>query len=142
MNTTTDAAASPLQLGRGYPRPLLRRDNWQTLNGEWDFALDPPGAWHVPADVQWSRSIRVPFSPEAPLSGIANTGFYRTLWYRRDVPRPALPLGWRWLLHFGAVDYSATVWIDERIAGQHEGGYKPFTIAPNPVLIHGSDAGG
>jgi beta-galactosidase/beta-glucuronidase len=140
MGTTRDSADSPLQLGRGYPRPLLRRENWQTLNGEWDFALDPQGEWHAPSAVEWSTRIRVPFSPEAPLSGIANTGFYRALWYRREVPRPALPDGWRWLLHFGAVDYSATVWIDERIAGQHEGGYTPFTIDVTPFLAEGRDS--
>ena len=49
MNTIRDADDSPLQLGRGYPRPLLRRNNWQTLNGEWDFARDPPGEWTMPA---------------------------------------------------------------------------------------------
>jgi beta-galactosidase/beta-glucuronidase len=140
MDTIRDADDSPLQLGRGYPRPLLRRTNWQTLNGEWDFAKDPLGEWNMPADVRWTARIRVPFSPEAPLSGVADTGFYRALWYRRSVARPPLQPGCRWLLHFGAVDYTARVWIDGRIAGEHAGGYTPFTIDLTPYLADDADA--
>jgi beta-galactosidase/beta-glucuronidase len=126
--------APPLQDGRGYPRPLLQRAEWQALNGEWDLALDVLGGWHHPADVTWDRRIRVPFAPEAPLSGVGITGFFQAVWYRRTVARPALKDGERWLLHFGAVDYRATVWANDRIAGTHEGGYTPFTIDLTPFL--------
>jgi beta-galactosidase/beta-glucuronidase len=113
--------------GRGYPRPQLRRNTWYSLNGEWEFALDPPGAWRAPAHVQWQGRINVPFSPETTASGIGNTGFYKSCWYRRVVQVPAAPAQ-RVLLHFGAVDYSATVWINGTQVGQHHGGYTPFSF--------------
>ena len=112
--------------GRAYPRPQLRRQSWRSLNGRWEFALDPDGRWAHPHEVRWDRTIRVPFAPETPASGINDTSFYRACWYRRlvDVPRPGN--GARLLLHFGAVDYTATVWIDGVAAGGHRGGYTPF----------------
>src|SRR3712207_5666820 len=99
-------------LGRGYPRPQLRRERWLSLNGEWDFAIDPEGAWQLPSQVQWSRRIRVPFAPEAPASGIGHQGFFRACWYKRWLELPARGERDRVLLHFGAVDYLATVWIN------------------------------
>jgi beta-galactosidase/beta-glucuronidase len=70
----------------------------------------------------------VPFAPETPRSGIGETGFIHACWYRRTITAPELSGGDRLLLHFGAVDYQATVWIDGCRAGEHEGGYTPFTI--------------
>jgi hypothetical protein len=61
--------------GRGYPRPQLKRHQWYSLNGEWEFALDRTGAWTHPSQVEWSQIIVVPFSPETPASGIGDTGF-------------------------------------------------------------------
>lgn len=69
----------------GYPRPQLERKDWRSLNGEWDFAIDPEAVWGHPNDVKWAGSINVPFSPETSASGIGNTGFYRAVWYRRTV---------------------------------------------------------
>ena len=114
--------------GRGYPRPQLRRATWFSLNGEWEFALDPGGAWAAPDMVQWDTRIRVPFAPETPASGIGNTGFYRWCWYRRRFTVPVLEAGHRLMLRFGAVDYSATVWVNGVWAGRHEGGYTPFSV--------------
>jgi hypothetical protein len=114
--------------GRGYPRPQLRRAEWAWLGGRWACAIDRSGEWKTPADVEWTREIEVPFAPEAPLSGIGDTGFFRAVWYRRTLVPPALRDGERWLLHFAAVDYSATIWVGDRVAGVHEGGYTPFTI--------------
>jgi beta-galactosidase/beta-glucuronidase len=128
-----------LQGGRGYPRPQLRRRQWHSLNGEWKFALDPLGEWTSPEEIEWTRSIRVPFSPETPLSGIGDTGFFRAVWYCRQITRPSVPRGHHWLLHFGAVDYAATVWVNGDLAGSHEGGYTPFTIDLTPFLTEGSD---
>jgi hypothetical protein len=120
--------------GRGHPRPQLYRPGWQSLNGRWEFAFDPEGVWCEPAEVVWRTHIVVPFSPEAPASGLNETGFFRACWYRRSVPRPPLQNGERFLLHFGAIDYAATVWCNDRLAGRHEGGYTPFSIDITPFL--------
>ncbi len=113
--------------GRGYPRPQLRRSEWFPLNGTWDVMIDPQGACASPHDVTWNDRIIVPFSPETARSGIGDTGFYRAVWYRRAVIAPPANNG-RLLLHFGAVDYHATVWVNGALADQHDGGYTPFTI--------------
>jgi len=93
-----------LQNGRGYPRPQLCRDDWHSLDGTWQFAVDESALWSRPDEVTWDRTIRVPFSPETRASGIAQTGFFRACWYRRRFARPDIPPGHRVLLHFGAVD--------------------------------------
>jgi hypothetical protein len=92
----------------------------------WEFALDPDRRWRLPADVEWTRTIRVPFAPETPASGVGESGFFRSCWYRRRFEPPALAPGERLVLHFGAVDYVATVWVDGHFAVTHEGGYTPF----------------
>ena len=115
-------------LGRGYPRPQLQRETWYSLNGPWDFAFDPDGIWRNSSEVDWSERITVPFAPEAAASGIGHTGFFRACWYRRRCELPPRSGGERWLLHFGAVDWRATVWINGAYAGEHEGGYTPFTF--------------
>jgi len=112
----------------GYPRPQLRRPLWIPLNGEWDFMLDPDGMLANPHEVQWDRTIVVPFAPETPRSGINDTGFYKVCWYRHRITTPALDSDERLLLHFGAVDYAALVWINGSLVGRHEGGYTPFTF--------------
>jgi hypothetical protein len=117
-----------LQHGRGYPRPQLRRANWQSLNGIWEFALDPACGFKSPGDVVWDGTIIVPFAPEAPASGRQDLGFFRACWYRHSLPLSALPDERRVLLHCGAVDYEAVVWINGVEAGRHEGGYTPFTV--------------
>jgi hypothetical protein len=114
--------------GRGYPRPQLRRASWFSLNGLWEFAADRDAAWRHPRDVVWDTQIQVPFSPETAESGIGDTSFLRACWYRTPLVLPAIAEGDRILLHFGAVDYDATVWIDGRCLGGHEGGYTPFTF--------------
>jgi hypothetical protein len=111
---------------RGYPRPQLQRSGWISLDGAWQFALDPEAGWHEPRQVSWSSVIRVPFAPETAASGIADTGFYRRCWYSRTFEAPALQDGERLLLHFGAVDWAATVWINGCLAITHKGGYTPF----------------
>ena len=123
--------------GRGYPRPQLQRASWISLNGAWEFAFDPEGAWTQPSDVAWAEPIRVPFAPETPASGIGHTGFFRACWYRRGVELPDRASGERWLLHFGAVDYKATAWINGLYAGEHEGGYTPFTFDVTDFVTSG-----
>ncbi|MBD0316677.1 MAG: glycoside hydrolase family 2 [Nitrospiraceae bacterium] len=112
----------------GYPRPQLQRANWTSLNGPWAFSLDPGAQWARPQNVSWDRTITVPFSPETSRSGIGDLGFYRSCWYRRELQPPPLAEDERMLLHFGAVDYAATVWIQGSIAARHEGGYTPFSV--------------
>jgi Glycosyl hydrolases family 2, TIM barrel domain/Glycosyl hydrolases family 2, sugar binding domain len=114
--------------GRGYPRPQLRRASWVSLNGLWEFAVDRHAAWRHPREVSWNARIQVPFSPETAQSGIGDTSFLRACWYSTPLVLPTIAEGDRILLHFGAVDYAATVWIDGRCLGGHEGGYTPFTF--------------
>ncbi len=121
-------ATEPETRGRGYPRPQFVRDKWLSLDGRWDFALDPEGRWHEPEQVAWSGSIEVPFSPETRASGVGETGFYRACWYRRTLVPPPVSGGERIVLHFGAVDYRAQVWLGGILCGEHEGGYTPFSI--------------
>jgi beta-galactosidase/beta-glucuronidase len=121
------SADSHDRLGRGYPRPQLRRE-WMSLNGEWEFAVDRDSAYTGPDDVPWHAHIIVPFAPEAPASGIYDTSFYKACWYRRRCMSRPLADRHRRLLHFGAVDYQATVWVDGIMCGSHEGGYTPFTV--------------
>jgi beta-galactosidase/beta-glucuronidase len=111
-----------------YPRPQLERESWNSLNGSWDFALDPDARWKLPSDVTWSSRITVPFAPETEASGIGENGFFHACWYRRSFDVPKLKPGERLLLHFGAVDYAATVWVDGAFVGGHEGGHTPFQI--------------
>src|SRR5947209_14347026 len=109
-----------------YPRPQLQRDNWTCLNGVWDFALDPEAELTNPQAVEWNRTIVVPFSPETLASGVDDCGFCRAVWYRREFAAPDLKPGERVILHFGAVDYCATVWVNETEVCAHQGGYTPF----------------
>jgi beta-galactosidase/beta-glucuronidase len=110
----------------GYPRPQMRRSEWFSLNGIWQFELDIEAELTQPGQVTWSKMIVVPFTPETERSGIGDTGLYRGCWYRRRFNAPELPDGQRLILHFGAVDYHATVWVNKTRLGEHEGGYSPF----------------
>ncbi|MBQ3703089.1 MAG: glycoside hydrolase family 2 [Oscillospiraceae bacterium] len=107
-----------------YPRPQMRRDSWLNLNGPWDYAITRDGI--RPDDFE--GEIIVPFSPEAELSGVGRTlKPSEYLWYRREVTIPSAMRGKRLLLHFGAVDQEASVWIDGRLMLSHCGGYLPFS---------------
>ncbi|HSV13120.1 MAG TPA: hypothetical protein VLI90_02590, partial [Tepidisphaeraceae bacterium] len=121
----TPAAIDPPQ-SKQYPRPMLQRPQWVNLNGQWDFAIDKAAELSHPRQVQWDRQITVPYSPETPASGVGDTGFYNAVWYRRTFAVPDLRDGQRVLLHFGAVDYEAEVWVNDQLATKHEGGYTPF----------------
>ena len=132
----------------GYPRPQVERAEWTSLNGAWDFALDPDARWTTPGQVIWDATIQVPFSPETPASGIGDTGLYRACWYRRTFRAPDLADGERQILRFGAVDYAATVWVNGVIAARHEGGYTPFSadvtalldpLGPQTIVVRAED---
>ncbi len=133
---------------RGYPRPQLRRPGWVSLDGWWEFALDPEARWRTPGEVRFDRRILVPFSPETARSGIGEAGFLEACWYRRTFELPPLPPGERLILHFGAVDHTATVWVNGTRCAFHEGGYTPFCAdvtelvsagGPHEIVVHAFD---
>jgi beta-galactosidase/beta-glucuronidase len=107
-----------------YPRPQLVRDNWTCLNGPWKFAFEDDTRYRNPTDIQWTHTIEVPFCPESKLSGIGDTGFHAACWYEREVE--VAPGEDRVLLHFGAVDYFARVWVNGQLVAEHEGGHTSF----------------
>ncbi|MDQ6613075.1 MAG: glycoside hydrolase family 2, partial [Gemmatimonadota bacterium] len=109
-----------------YPRPQLQRENWMSLNGTWQFAYDDEHRYREPDDIKsYPREILVPFPPESEASGIGDRGFHDACWYRREFEYDAD--GQRALLHFGAVDYFAMVWVNGDHVVTHEGGHTPFT---------------
>ena len=112
----------------GHPRPLLRREDWWSLDGPWDFEMDAGAGWEHPDDVAWSgTTIVVPFAPETPASGIGDAGYLSACWYRRTFRAPPARRRERVVLHFGAVDHECTVWVDGALVVRHEGGYSPFS---------------
>ncbi len=128
---TTRANSS--QLDTGYPRPQLQRDHWNCLNGPWKFTFDDAGRFVQPSDIpEWTHTINVPFAPESTKSGIGDTGFHSNCWYEREFDLPKDE--GRVLLHFGAVDYRARVWVNGQFMADHEGGHTPFSIDITPVL--------
>ncbi len=120
------AAVSPERVYPEYPRPQMTRERWQNLNGLWDFAIRPKDETRPST---FEGQILVPFAVESALSGVMRTvGPDNRLWYRRSFD---LPSGWknqRILLHFGAVDWETTVWVNGQHVGEHLGGYDPFSL--------------
>lgn len=130
-----------------YPRPQFHRPDWVNLNGEWAFAFDDereglPGGWQNVCAEQlrndrssFDRTITVPFGYQAPLSGIGDRAFHDVVWYARIFHTPSLDEdGGRLLLHFGALDYRATVWINGTQVASHEGGHTPFSADVTDTL--------
>lgn len=120
-----------MQFDERYPRPQLVREAWIDLCGDWSFTFDDAdagqlGRWQDHDDV-FDRRITVPFPPESTASGIGDRAFHPVLWYRRTVALPPGTEPRRWLLHFGAVDYRADVWVDGRPVVRHEGGHVSFS---------------
>ena len=107
-----------------HPQPLLRRPV-ELLDGEWEFTADRDAALPV-GRVPFADRIRVPFAPETPASGLGLSGPGRRAWYRR--PLPAAAPGVRTLLHFGAVDRVADVWVGGQHVARHEGGFTPWSV--------------
>lgn len=122
-----------------YPRPQLARgeDSWANLNGRWEYAFGG-----IATPVSWDGEIIVPFSPEAELSGVGRQlQPDERLWYRRSgisVPPAGSDRNGRVLLHFGAVDQTCTVWVNDVEVGSHTGGYLPFTLDITDALVPGS----
>ena len=125
---------------RGYPRPQMVRESWTCLNGEWDYAVTAITNT-LGRPEKWDGKIRVPFAIESVLSGVGRPlEPHEYLWYTREIeldPRP----GERILLHFGAVDFRAIVYLghDEVAATPHEGGQLPFTVDLTPFARKGAN---
>jgi beta-galactosidase/beta-glucuronidase len=128
IKTPWAAQVSPESPLPEYPRPRLVRPDWQNLNGPWDYAITPKGA-ALPAT--FDGQILVPFPVESSLSGVQReVGPDNELWYKREftVPAGAAWRGKNVLLHFGAVDWRADVFVNGAPAGSHTGGYTPFSF--------------
>lgn len=124
---------SRLQSSATHPRPQLQRSQWTSLNGTWKFTYDDEGRYTHPGDIStWNQYIQVPFAPESIQSGIHDRGFHPNCWYEREFE--VFPNGDRVLLHFGAVDYRARVWVNGQFLMDHEGGHTPFSIDITSVL--------
>ena len=125
-----------------YPRPQFVRNDWLCLNGEWQFEIDggDTGQERGLPDRPLAGRITAPFCPESELSGVGNLDFMPAVWYRRDVAIPAAWAGRRVLLHFQAVDYDATVWVNGREAARHRGGFTPITCDLGGVAEPGQTA--
>ena len=130
--------ALPLQ---EHPRPQMERENWLNLNGQWDYAITETVQGET-TPIHWDGKILVPFSPEAPLSGVNRTlDSSHTLWYSRTL---LLPGNWnaeqyRYLLHFDAVDQEACVYVNDREAGTHMGGYTAFVLDVTDYIVPGEN---
>ncbi len=127
-----------------YPRPQMSREaeSWLNLSGTGEFEFDPGASgierrlWEQP----FSKTIIVPFCPESRLSGIGYTDFIPAVWYRRSVTLAAPQLCGRVLLHFGAVDYCCTVWVNGKKAGTHRGGYTSFAFDITGLAVQGENS--
>jgi len=133
-----------------YPRPQFRREDWTNLNGTWSFAFDDANeglarGWQgvTPEDLRsgnspFERQIVVPFCYQSRLSGIGETDFHDVVWYARTFEYAPVD-NERLLLHFGAVDYRATVWINGVQVASHEGGHVPFSADVTDALTGGEN---
>ncbi|HNW87070.1 MAG TPA: glycoside hydrolase family 2 TIM barrel-domain containing protein [Candidatus Limiplasma sp.] len=119
-----------------YPRPQFRRASYLNLNGHWRYAMTPTDE----PPTAWDGEILVPFSPECALSGVnrcLQPG--QTLWYQRALALPDDFADGRVLLHFGAVDQDAVVFLNGREVARHEGGYNAFTAELPDALMPGEN---
>ena len=134
-----------------HPKPQFRRDSWQNLNGIWQFEIDHGNSGEArnlqASDATLSQTINVPFCPESKLSGIGYTDFMSSVWYQRKFDVTAQQMEGRIVLHFGAVDYFTTVFINGKKCGTHKGGYVSFSMditefvteGENVVTVHAED---
>jgi hypothetical protein len=117
---------TPDKVHPDYPRPQLVRNQWQNLNGLWDYAVTAKDA-ATPS--KYEGQILVPFPLESALSGVMKRIDDRSrLWYHRTFTVPTAWSGQRVLLHFGAVDWETTVWVNGKTIGNHRGGYDGFSF--------------
>ena len=128
-----------------HPRPDFRRDAWLNLNGAWEFRYDPDDLgevqqWHRQDCTGYDQRIVVPFPWQSELSGQHNPDYRGVAWYRRSFTVPKAWREQRVFLCFGAVDYQATVWVNDHLMGKHEGGYTPFAFDITETLKQGDNS--
>ena len=133
-----------------YPRPQMVRSTWQHLNGWWDFEFDFSKSKLERGFVEngeYTQRINVPFCPESKLSGIEFVDFIPACWYRRTITISAQEKRGAVLLHFGAVDYKCTLFVNGKKAGTHKGGYASFHFditkfvneGENTIVVYAED---
>jgi len=119
-----------------YPRPLVVRDRWLSLNGLWNYSIVPFGE----QPLEWQGEILVPFCAESSLSGVGGkVGKEFHLWYSRSFTIPSSWSKERIMLHFGAVDWDCDVWVNDIKVCSHQGGYTPFSADITDALIKGNN---
>lgn len=114
-----------------YPRPQFVREDWVNLNGTWSYEFDFSRSGmdrRLFESEGFEGSITVPFAPQSELSGVGFKDFIPEMWYHRTLSVPDGWAGKRIILHFGAVDYIASIYIDGKIAGRHWGGSSSFDV--------------
>ena len=120
-----------------YPRPQFERKDWICLNGEYDYAVTGDTA---DAPKKYDGKILVPFSVESELSGVGKALLpEQRLWYRRKFTVGKEFSGKEALLHFGAVDWQCSVWVNGMLVGEHTGGYNPFTFNITDAITEGEN---
>ena len=134
-----------------HPKPQFERENWVNLNGVWEFQMDKSNSGTsrrlFDVDAKFEDKINVPFCPESKLSGIGNTDFLNSVWYRRSFSVTKEQLSGRVVLNFGAVDYKTTVYLNGKECGEHKGGYSSFgfditeylSVGENILTVHAED---
>ena len=142
LTTVWGEALDPSNVLPEYPRPRMQRDNYVMLNGVWEYAITPVDG-QVDAETlaqqvipsRWDGQIVVPFSPEAPLSGVGRTVQpSEFLWYKRKIDLPKLADDQRIILHFEAVDWMCACFVNGKLVGTHAGGYLPFSFDVTDLL--------
>ena len=125
-----------------YPRPQLVREDWVNLNGTWSYEFDFSRSGmdrKLYESKGFEGRITVPFAPQSELSGVGYKDFIPEMWYHRTISVPQDWTGKRIILHFGAVDYIASVYIDGKIAGRHWGGSSSFSIDITRMVTPGQE---
>ena len=126
-----------------YPRPQLVRKDWLNLNGEWDFHFDDQNVglrekWFK-KDKEFAMNITVPFVYQSEMSGINENTFHDCVWYRREFEVPESMKDKKIIFHFGAIEYRASVYVNEHLVGFHEGCHVSFSFDITDYLQGGKE---
>ncbi len=125
-----------------HPNPQFERKNWRNLNGTWEFEIDKSNWGDQRGFVEqehFSQTVTVPFCPESPLSGVGIIDFMDAVWYKRHISISEEELSGDVILHFGAVDYDCTVYVNGKRVGNHKGGFSSFEMVITPYLTVGEN---